>query len=99
MQQKSKKRDSFLELSAHNEYLETLYDYGIIVFVIYLYFIALLVKKCVCFYKSNSVFLIPYITSLCIFFSIFLNISSKLLCPEAVPPKVFNLLPNGLIQS
>lgn len=64
------KRDSFLELSAHNEYLETLYDYGIIVFVIYLYFIALLVKKCVCFYKSNSVFLIPYITSLCIFFSI-----------------------------
>ena len=25
------KRDSFLELSAHNEYLETLYDYGIII--------------------------------------------------------------------
>lgn len=64
------KRDSFLELSAHNEYLETLYDYGIIIFVIYLYFITLLIKRCISFYKSNSVFLIPYITSLCIFFSI-----------------------------
>lgn len=49
------KRDSFLELSAHNEYLETLYDYGIIV----LLFIFILLRywlKNVCVFISQILF-------------------------------------------
>ena len=30
------RNDSFLEISAHNDFLEIIYDYGLIIFVLYL---------------------------------------------------------------
>ena len=41
-------------LSAHNDFLEILYDYGIIVFGIYLGFIWLLIRKCMAMKKRDE---------------------------------------------
>ena len=39
------RRDSFLEISAHNDFLEVIYDYGLIIFFLYLNFFFFYFKK------------------------------------------------------
>lgn len=61
------RRDSILEISAHNDFLEVLYDYGIIVLLLYLTLWVYVVWKCISLYRSNSVMFLPYAVSLSIF--------------------------------
>ena len=53
--------DSPLKRSAHNDFLEVLYDYGIIGFICYIYFLLNLTRRAITYYKkgvqNSSVFL------------------------------------------
>lgn len=60
-------KDSPLEVSAHNDPLEVVYDYGIIVFVLYLILWAYTIQTCYRLYKSKSEYFLPYVASLSIF--------------------------------
>jgi len=62
------KMDSPLQISAHNEFLEILYDYGILVFILYLYFWSFVIRRCWMLYRIRSEIFFPYAVSLCIFF-------------------------------
>lgn len=59
--------NSPLEISAHNDLMEVLYDYGLIVFILYLCLWGYVMNKCLYLYRINSYFLVPYISSICIF--------------------------------
>ncbi len=59
--------NSPLEISAHNDFMEVLYDYGLIVFILYLCLWGYVMNKCLYLYRINSYFLVPYISSICIF--------------------------------
>jgi O-antigen ligase len=61
------RRDSPLEISAHNEYLEIIYDYGIIALTIYLGLWIYVIKQFLFHYRNNTIFFIPYALSICIF--------------------------------
>jgi len=54
-------------LSAHNDLLEVLYDYGIIGLILYLYFIVLIIKRFFYLKKTDSPFFLAYTSSLIIF--------------------------------
>lgn len=61
------RQHSSYEMSAHNEWLEILYDYGIIVLVIYFFFWVYLIKRWLFHYRTNSNYLIAYTLSICVF--------------------------------
>ena len=61
------KKNSMLEISAHNDFLEVLYDYGIIIFVLYLCLWGHVLRRCYYLYKMRSSLFLPYSVSLSIF--------------------------------
>lgn len=61
------RRDSYYEMSAHNEFLEVLYDYGIIVFLLYCVIYFFLIKRLINLFRIKSEYFIPYYMSVCIF--------------------------------
>lgn len=54
-------------LSAHNDFLEILFDYGIIAFFLYVYFIVLLIKDYRCMKKNNDQNSFPMLVSIIVF--------------------------------
>ncbi|MBQ6087126.1 MAG: O-antigen ligase family protein [Bacteroidales bacterium] len=60
-------RDSLLEISAHNEFLEITYDYGILILIVYLGLWVYVVKEWWYHYHNETEFFIPYTMSICIF--------------------------------
>lgn len=63
----SVKKDSFLEISAHTDILEVIYDYGLIAFVLYLGLWVYVLKRWWYLKKVNSFLFFPYTISLAIF--------------------------------
>ena len=61
------RRDSPLELSAHNDFLEVLYDYGLIIFILYLALWYYVIKRLVYHIRINSIYSLPYFCSFAIF--------------------------------
>lgn len=55
------------EFSAHNDFQEVLYDYGIVVFFLYLYLYWVLLKRLCYLYKAKSIFFISYCGSFILF--------------------------------
>ena len=61
------RRDSFLEISAHNDFLEVIYDYGLIIFALYLCLWGHVLRRWYQLLKSRSPLYLPYSVSLSIF--------------------------------
>lgn len=61
------RNDSFLEISAHNDFLEVVYDYGLILFILYLCLWGHVIRRSVYLYKIRSPYFLPYASSLAIF--------------------------------
>lgn len=61
------RRDSPLEISAHNEFLEIIYDYGIIILLVYLGLWVYVLREWYFHYRNNTVFFLPYTMSVSIF--------------------------------
>lgn len=61
------KKDSLLDLSAHNDFLEILYDYGIIIFTLYILLWINIIKQLIRLRKNRSVFFFPYFSSIVLF--------------------------------
>lgn len=61
--------DSPLEKSAHNEWLEILYDYGILMMVLYIGLWVYLVRQWLYHLRNKTIFFLPYTLSLGILFS------------------------------
>ena len=59
--------DSILEISAHNDFLEVIYDYGLVIFVLYIGLWVHVVKRCIKLYHNDSELFLPYAVSLSIF--------------------------------
>lgn len=60
------KRDSILDISAHNEWLEIIYDYGYIVLAVYILLWLYMLYKWYRLWKEDSKYLLPYTLCLCI---------------------------------
>lgn len=63
-------RDNVIDgvcLSAHNDFLEILYDYGVVAFVVYLIIHFLLIKRVFLLKKMGSIYSVPYTASYLIF--------------------------------
>lgn len=60
-------KDSILKISAHNEWLETLYDYGLLTLFVYSLFWFYLIKRCFYLFRIRSDLFVPYLLSLSIF--------------------------------
>lgn len=60
-------RNSPLEKSAHNEFLEIIYDYGIIMLLMYLCFWVYVLRQWHYHYKNNTIYFVPYTLSVCLF--------------------------------
>ena len=58
--------DSILEISAHNDWLEILYDYGAISLFLYLCLMVYVIKQWIYHFRNNTIYYIPYTLSLCI---------------------------------
>jgi len=56
-----------LELTAHNDFLEVLYDYGLIGLIVYLYFYVLLFKKLRLLIRKKSEFAAPLAAGIALF--------------------------------
>jgi O-antigen ligase len=61
------RRDSPLEISAHNEFLEIFYDYGIIALMLYLGLWFYVVKQFLFHFRNDTDYFLPYALSICIF--------------------------------
>ena len=61
------RRDSPLEISAHNEFLEIIYDYGIIILLVYLGLWVYVLREWYFHYRNNTIFFLPYTMSVSIF--------------------------------
>lgn len=61
-------RDSFLKLSAHNDFLEIIYDFGVIVVSIYVYLLIRLLYYLKFLIKKHSCYAAPFAASVIIFF-------------------------------
>lgn len=61
------KRNSLLNISAHNDLLEVIYDYGLLIFLLYLLLWIYIIKTCYILYKFKSLFFLPYAVSTSIF--------------------------------
>jgi len=59
--------DSILNISAHNEFLEIIYDYGIVIFLLYLGLWVYVIRQWLYHYSHDTTFFIPYTLSICIF--------------------------------
>lgn len=66
------KQDSFLEMSAHNDFLEVIYDYGALIFVLYLSLWLYVIRRCYLLFRNKSPMFYPYAVS----FSLFLILSN-----------------------
>lgn len=62
-------RDSILRISAHNDFLECIYDYGLIIFTLYVSLWVFVIRRCVRLYKDNSRLFLPYLASVSLFIS------------------------------
>lgn len=60
-------RDSSIKLSAHNDFLEVIYDFGVIVAFIYLLTLYKLIRYCINLIKNKSRFAPPFAASIVIF--------------------------------
>lgn len=54
-------------ISAHNEWLEVLYDYGILILLLYAFFWIKLIRRWIYLIKNRSPYLVPYTMSISIF--------------------------------
>ena len=61
------RNDSSLEISAHNDFMEVIYDYGIFIFILYLCLWVYVIRRCIFLYRKKSALFLPYATSLSIF--------------------------------
>lgn len=61
------RQDSWLEISAHNDFLEVIYDYGLIIFFLYLCLWYYVLRRAYSLYRAQSPLFIPYSSSLSIF--------------------------------
>lgn len=61
------KKNSFLEISAHNDFLEVIYDYGLVIFFLYLCLWWHVIRRCYWLYKQKSSLFLPYGVTLSIF--------------------------------
>jgi hypothetical protein len=61
------RRDSWLEISAHNDFLEVIYDYGLIIFFLYLCLWGHVVRRAYKLFRIRSPLFLPYSASLGIF--------------------------------
>lgn len=60
--------DSYFNLSAHNDFLECLYDFGFVTLAAYISLYVCLVKMAIGMLKRNSVYVAPLSVSIVIFF-------------------------------
>lgn len=60
------KRDSILDISAHNEWLEIIYDYGYIVLFLYVILWFYMIWKWYMLWRKDSKYFIPYTLCICI---------------------------------
>lgn len=60
-------QNSPLEISAHNDMLEVIYDYGLIIFFLYMCLLLFVVRRCIILYNMESDLFYPYLTSVIIF--------------------------------
>ena len=60
-------KNSFLVISAHNEWLEILYDYGLLTLFVYSMFWFHLIKRCFYLFRIRSNLFVPYLLSLSLF--------------------------------
>lgn len=61
------RKNSILEISAHNDIMEVIYDYGLTVFVLYIGLWIYVFKRCWEQFKEKSSYFLPYSVSLAIF--------------------------------
>lgn len=61
------RKNSILEFSAHNDFLEVMYDYGLVIFILYLGLFIYVFRRCFSLYKIKSALAFPYTVSLIIF--------------------------------
>ena len=61
------RQNSWLEISAHNDFLEVVYDYGLFIFFLYLCLWGYVLKRAYRLYKVRSELFLPYAASLSIF--------------------------------
>lgn len=61
------RKNSFLEISAHNDFLEVIYDYGLVIFFLYLCLWWHVIRRCYLLYKRQSSLFLPYGVTLSIF--------------------------------
>lgn len=59
--------DSPFGISAHNDFLEVLYDYGLFIMILYLCLWGYVIKRAIYLYKIKSFYLFPYLASVIIF--------------------------------
>ena len=72
------RRDSPLTISAHNEILEILYDYGIIMLLLYIGLWVYVLKQWHYHYRHDTIFFLPYTMSVC-FFAVMAMVSQLVL--------------------
>lgn len=70
------RKNSILEISAHNDIMEVIYDYGLVVFVLYIGLWIYVFKRCWEQFKEKSSYFLPYSVSLAIF--VFMSLVSHL---------------------
>lgn len=70
--------NSPMEISAHNEFLEIIYDYGVIVLFLYLCLWAYVIKQWWYHYRNDTEYFVPYTLSLC-FFAVMAMVSQLVL--------------------
>ena len=63
----SVRRNSIKNISAHNEFLEIIYDYGIIILLVYFVLWGYVVRQWIYHYRNNTPDFIPYTLSISIF--------------------------------
>lgn len=61
------RKDSPLEISAHNDLLEVIYDYGIVIFILYICLWVHVIRRSYYLYKVRSSLFLPYASALSIF--------------------------------
>ena len=61
------RKNSLLEISAHNDFLEVIYDYGLVIFFLYLCLWWHVLRRCYQLYKRQSSLFLPYGVTLSIF--------------------------------
>ena len=61
------RRDSPLEISAHNDFMEIMYDYGVIALILYLGLWIYVIRQFLYHYRNDTIYFIPYAFSISIF--------------------------------